>query len=84
MALTLDYNFNGVVIPDAYISVFRYQGNKEWMKTDFGVYLTQEPGSTQIHSFGETVPLDLEGGNPVAQAYEWLKTQPGFESAVDC
>jgi hypothetical protein len=31
-----------------------------------------------------TAPYDLNGGNPIAQAYEHLKTLPEFEGAVDC
>jgi hypothetical protein len=84
MALTVDYIFNGVTIPRAYVSVFRFQGCKEWMKVDFGVYAGSQPGATQIHTFGEKMPINLEAGNPVAQAYAWLKTQPGFQSAIDC
>jgi hypothetical protein len=31
-----------------------------------------------------TAPYDLSGSNPIAQAYEHLKTLPEFEGAVDC
>ena len=29
-------------------------------------------------------PYDIEGVNPIKQAYEHLKTLPEFEGAVDC
>jgi hypothetical protein len=82
MALTLDYDFNGVLVRGAHVSVFHYQGDKSQMKVEFGVRL---PGASRMfHSFAEMVPVNAGGGNNVAQAYTWLKAQPGFESAVDC
>jgi hypothetical protein len=29
-------------------------------------------------------PYDIEGDNPIKQAYEHLKTLPEFEGAIDC
>jgi hypothetical protein len=31
-----------------------------------------------------SAPYGLSGGNPIAQAYAYLKTLPEFEGAVDC
>lgn len=37
--------------------------------------------------FDETLiqcPYDIDGENPIAQAYAYLKTLPEFDGAVDC
>jgi len=50
------------------------------------IYLNSEAANTavplSIKSF--EFPVDLDGPNPIKQAYEHLKTLPEFKDAIDC
>ena len=81
MALRADYDLNGVTFPNAYIKVYCYQGNQQTQKVEFGVYT--EPHTVMFHSFAEVMDIDPEGGSPLVQAYEHLKTLPAFADAID-
>ena len=64
---------------NAYIKVESVQGSKDLM----GIVVKFSGGSTQfqkIYSF----TLDLEGPNPIKQAYQFLKSLPEFADATDC
>jgi hypothetical protein len=38
----------------------------------------------QLKEFLTEFPLDLDGPNPIKQAYQFLKTLPEFFDATDC
>lgn len=43
-----------------------------------------EPNKAPFESRDFIFPYDLDGPNPIKQAYEHLKTLPEFEGAEDC
>ena len=57
------------------------------VKKDVGVatvlYLT-ESSAVELSSNRVEFPYDLDGENPIKQAYEYIKTLPEFEGAEDC
>jgi|SaaInlStandDraft_4_1057021.scaffolds.fasta_scaffold235701_1 hypothetical protein len=82
MALTLDRqtNFN-LLINDAYNRVEDISLNKEEITFHLRSYLdvTQPFFREDIH----TCVYDINGENPIKQAYEHLKTLPEFADAID-
>lgn len=43
-----------------------------------------ETGGLLLDTISRGFPLDLDGPNPIKQAYQFLKTLPEFSDAVDC
>lgn len=43
-----------------------------------------ESGGVLLETISRVFALDLDGPNPIKQAYEHLKTLPEFADAVDC
>jgi hypothetical protein len=81
--LTLVDNFNELVVFDnAYIQIAKVETSKI---TSIATVLIRKSSSsqilkTQIAEFS----IDLEGPNPIKQAYLHLKSLPEFSDAVDC
>lgn len=65
-----------------YIKVVSVSGNKETLtaSVSFSLEKTTAPLAVKDYQF----TLELEGPNPIKQAYEYLKTLPEFADAVDC
>jgi hypothetical protein len=82
MAITNNVVYKGIPINNAYIRVWRYEGDKEKMHFEAGIQASKE--GEMITSQGYQFSLNLDGSNPVKQAYEHLKTLPEFANAVDC
>lgn len=82
MAIKSNVDFKGVPINNAYIKICRYQGDKDKLFFDVGIHT--KSGEKMIASHGYQCALNLDGANPVKQAYEHLKTLPEFSNAVDC
>jgi len=83
MALKKTVEFKGIEVQNAYIRVWRFEGNKSEISVGVGFYKDAE--SEMFDS--KTVKVDsfvLGGDNPIAQAYEHLKTLPAFAGAVNC
>lgn len=81
--LTLIDNFKEiVVITNAYIRVQHCLATKHTFTIFYSIMRSAE-GQVLCERTSEA-PLDLEGPNPIKQAYEHLKTLPEFEGAVDC
>ena len=83
MALKLDINFNGLVVPDAYVKVNSFEGDK--MNLAFNVSTSVTAGYCPfmpIKSY--CCSHDINAGNPLEQAYDYLKTLPDFSDATDC
>lgn len=73
----------GFEVPDAYCRVEDVKVNK----TAAYCVLRKYKDNTGVAYFAEegiSYPYSLEGSNPIAQAYAYLKTLPEFENAVDC
>ncbi len=65
-----------------YVKVDTISGNKNLITASV-VLIDQEsdkPVAYKQYQFA----LDLEGSNPIKQAYEYLKTLPEFTDATDC
>lgn len=65
-----------------YIKVFTVTGNK--LNLTATVSFTSQDTGTVVTTKSYQFPLDLNGGNPIKQAYEYLKTLPEFANATDC
>jgi hypothetical protein len=80
--LTLKTN-SGIEVVDAY---HRVSSVKILGKKTISFVLTSHKDANQVH-FQESAfeaAYDLEGKNPIAQAYLFLKTLPAFTDATDC
>jgi hypothetical protein len=74
---------HGIEITNAYFRVgeIRLIGKS---RIEFNVYVHADPSKPFVSESIEDASYDLNGGNPIQQAYEHLKTLPEFEGAVDC
>ena len=74
---------HGIEIADAYhrVEAVRLQGKSQ---ITFNVYAYADPAKQFISESLEVAPYALTGANPIAQAYEHLKTLPEFAGATDC
>lgn len=81
--LTRTSNFGQqVTLPDLYVKVASVYATKDEVQASVTAF-TESDGNalfTEVYVF----PLDLEGENPIKQAYLHLKTLPEFEGAEDC
>jgi hypothetical protein len=84
MAIKLTVKTNsGIDVQDAYHRVSSIQINN---KTAMNFVVTSHKTSNDMH-FQESAlgcAYDLNGKNPIAQAYEYLKTLPAYAGSVDC
>lgn len=74
----------GIEVVDAYHRV-EYLQIKD--KTSITYHLRSYKDNSGLPFFGERVlecNYDIEGDNPIAQAYMHVKTLPDFATAVDC
>lgn len=86
MALKKSITFRGIPVPDAYIKVYCPQITPTKDQIGFGVHTyaaADLPLSDVLDAVTMSAPYDLDGPNPLAQAYEHLKTLPEFAGAVD-
>ena len=77
----------GLELTDVYVRVTDIRLlNKEQMSfTASCFYVNPETNSTPIMSFGYSCSYTLESNlNAFQQAYEYIKTLPEWEDAVDC
>lgn len=83
MALSKNINYKGIDVSNAYIKVWRIDGDKTTLKCGVGYY-----ASSSSHDLfkSETYEFsyNINGENPIQQAYEYLKTLPEFSGATDC
>jgi hypothetical protein len=82
MALQQTLSHLDFSLPNAYLKVSTYTGNKYVLSFNLDVKATQEsnPLTTKIYS----CQYNFDGSNPIKQAYEHLKSLPEFADAVDC
>lgn len=73
----------GIEVPDAYFRV-KYVRLQSKTEMQFSVYGYADPDKQFIVESLESCAYDLDGDNPIKQAYEYLKTLPEFEGAIDC
>jgi len=74
---------HGLVAPDAYHRVegLRLEGKDE---ITFQVRSYTDPTGPFFSEIAVSSPYDLEGENPIKQAYVHLKGLPEFAAAEDC
>jgi hypothetical protein len=82
MALTKTAEFRGINIANAYYRVSQVQLGKSQMTAIASLHASAE--APELASTMHGCPYDIEGDNPIKQAYEHLKTLPEFEGAIDC
>lgn len=82
MALSMDVVFSGLSIPKAYIKVARIEILSK--TTMHAVFATQvDAASDPLFYQGYETAYDLQGADPMKQAYDYVKTLPAFAGAVD-
>ena len=75
----------GVSINDAYHRVEFVTIDKSKKRIDFHLRNYKDASSTSwISDALQTCEYDIDGANPIAQAYVYLKTLPEFAGATDC
>lgn len=72
----------GVEVVDAYHRIECVMVSKSTL--DFRVRAYSSPAHPACQDVGYVCEYDLHGANPLAQAYQHLKTLPEFADAVDC
>lgn len=73
-----------VSIPNAYIKIIYLQGSKEKMHITVGFYSDVEASNLIYSKHYDFLPdVNDPSENFIKQAYEYLKTLPEFEGAVD-
>jgi hypothetical protein len=91
MGLKLATNFRGVDLPEAYFRVTQVTVTKDSAVATVGTFASESaatpasgPRNSNALAYTE-YPLnyDLAGSNPIEQAYDFVKTLPEFEGAVD-
>ena len=65
-----------------YVKVTSISGNKDLINAT--VSFSQSAASAAILNQTFQFPLDINGPNPIKQAYLHLKTLPEFANATDC
>jgi hypothetical protein len=72
----------GFDVPNAYQRVENIKLRKTCM--DFQVSVYSDVTKTAFNYKSYACAYDIDGANPIAQAYAHLKTLPEFAGAVDC
>jgi hypothetical protein len=81
MALSKTITFKGITVNDAYLKVWQIQGDKT--EINFGLGYFASADSEMFDSKTFTMAYDIEGDNPIKQAYTYLKTLSDFADAGD-
>jgi len=71
-----------VEIPNAYIKVKNVDCSKE--KTTYTVSIKKSNDGMLVHNVYGNFNYDINGENPIKQAYLHIKTLPEFAGAIDC
>jgi hypothetical protein len=81
MALSKTITFKGVTITNAYHRVWGISLTKD--KVSFGLSVHSSSEDEMIDSTSHSCSYDIDGENPIKQAYEHLKTLDDFSDATD-
>ena len=80
---TLIDNFGeSVTIQNAYVKVIHVLATKDILTVFYAIMRSANEQS--ICTKTVDTALDLEGPNPIKQAYQFLKSLPEFSDATDC
>jgi hypothetical protein len=81
MALSKNIDFKGMTVNDAYFRIWKFDGDKNTIS--FGLEMCANSSSERLNSQTFTCDYDINGENPIKQAYVYLKTLPEFEGVGD-
>lgn len=81
MALLKTTTFKGITINDAYHRVWGVSVSKDNLSFRVGVHVSAD--SEMIISSSHFCYYNIDGENPIRQAYEYLKALPEFNGATD-
>lgn len=83
MALLIkNKEFKGLVIDEVYCKIWKFEGDKSTLS--FGLSIQVNKEEERLDSYTFVCPYNIDGINPIAQAYEYLKTLDEYSDAVDC
>ncbi len=80
--LSIDVGSRSVAFDGAYARVSEYHGTKS--RISFVVTWSEAAGTAMLRQDTYVCDLNIDGDNPIRQAYLHLKTLPEFANAVDC
>lgn len=87
MAISKKINLtNGVILTQAYIKIISVSGNKHECRIDVGLFVSEEYTDNkyvEIRGYSFTPNLDTASDNFIKQGYDYLKTLPEYEGAID-
>ena len=81
MALSKDTTFKGLAVSGAYFKVTQARATKDSLEYDVACMANAQ--SAGLFSETNFCDYDINGENPIQQAYEHLKTLPEFADAED-
>ncbi len=81
MALSKDTTFKGLSVSGGYFKVTQVRATKDSLEYDVSCMANAQ--STGLFSETHFCAYDINGENPIKQAYENLKTLPEFSDAED-
>lgn len=84
MALKVSLNIGGIVVSDAYVKVESFTGDKNHLRFVTVVKICKDSEPLPLPNEAYGFEYELNAGNPLEQAYVYLKTLPEFTGAVDC
>lgn len=84
MALSKTLEFKGITVQGAYIRVSGLTIHDGNQSMEFWVSAMVAPSSSAFECTQESCAYKLEGGNPIRQAYDHLKTIDKYAGAEDC
>lgn len=83
MALSKDYEFRGVKIPNAIFKFYQFRGYQNKVYFFVSVHANREAPYIDILDREYEMQVTMGSKDIAAQAYDFLKTQPEFANAVD-
>jgi len=84
--LQIEIGSKQISFDNAYIRVIEYEGYKSNMVWNmrFLVSWSESASGSKLKQVAYKCPVNLDGENPMRQAYLYLKTLPEFAEATDC
>ena len=87
MAIQIEYNYGGYTLPTAYLKATIGRADTNTTVIVYQVWPTQadrDANRAAVDSGAHVLPTDLNAEvNPIAYAYDLLKTLPAYAAAID-
>jgi hypothetical protein len=85
MALSIDVTLaSGLTAPASYVRVTSVHVVTKTQASASLSFFVSPTSSLAYQTAEQSFAYDLDGPNPIKQAYQFLKTLPEFSDAVDC